>query len=230
MHSGGATMGEWENAKVAVPDGAYPLFLTLTTQTNFHCREREECTVERPYVFVSKKTFLDDIQFRGVISDFHPTKKLIEAYPDGVDEQEDGTSGLLVVWDEEEDYGQNFYLVHKVKEGLGEDRETAEASPWTLSFLVLCIGCEAGGGGGGAGGGARRYIVGMASITAGYDAQGRFCALGGVEEQVGGRWAQWTGKKGTASKRDVYWLSELIRRGKKKLVREEGHAHSAVCC
>eukprot|EP00967_Tisochrysis_lutea_P076980 scaffold104367_cov28-Tisochrysis_lutea.AAC.2 len=118
LHSGGATMGEWENAKVAVPDGAYPLFLTLTTQTNFHCREREECTVERPYVFVSKKTFLDDIQFRGVISDFHPTKKLIEAYPDGVDEQEDGTSGLLVVWDEEEDYGQNFYLVHKHHGGL----------------------------------------------------------------------------------------------------------------
>lgn len=98
-----------------MPDGAYPLFLTATTQTNFKCREREECTSVQPYVFVSKKFFLDDIQFRGVISDFHPTKKFIEKYPDDTDVQEDGTSGLLIVWDEEEDYGQNFYLVHKVR-------------------------------------------------------------------------------------------------------------------
>ena len=108
-------MPEWENARVPVPEGAYPLFLTNTTQANFKCREREDCTSAQPYVFVSKKVFLDDIQFRGVISDFHPTKKYIEKYPDGVDVQEDGTSGLLLVWDEDEDYGQNFYLVHSVE-------------------------------------------------------------------------------------------------------------------
>jgi hypothetical protein len=112
-------MPEWEGAKVPVPEGAYPLFLTATTQTNFKCRERKECTSAQPYVFVSKKFFLDDIQFRGVISDFHPTKKFIEKYPDDTDVQEDGTSGLLIVWDEEEDYGQNFYLVHKVRRAAG---------------------------------------------------------------------------------------------------------------
>lgn len=145
-------MPEWEGAKVPVPEGAYPLFLTATTQTNFKCREREECTSERPYVFVSKKFFLDDIQFRGVISDFHPTKKLIEKYPDETDVQEDGTSGLLIVWDEEEDYGQNFYLVHKVRAlradicwgsrawrgvgggaGLGRASESASLCCWVLA-------------------------------------------------------------------------------------------------
>jgi len=130
-------MPEWEGAKVPVPDGVHPLFLTMTTQTNFKCRERGECTSEKPYVFVSKKFFLDDIQFRGVISDFHPTKKFIEKYPDDTDVQEDGTSGLLIVWDEEEDYGQNFYLVHKVRRlagaksaRLGPSTSSAGASPY----------------------------------------------------------------------------------------------------
>ena len=55
---------------------------------------------------VTKSTLLGDIQYRGAISDFHPMKKLIEKYPE--DE-------LQLVWDEEEWYGQNFFLVHDLK-------------------------------------------------------------------------------------------------------------------
>ena len=59
-----------------------------------------------PYVYVTKDFFLSDIQFRGAISDFHPMKALIEKYP----EEE-----LMLAWDEEEWYGQNFFLVHDLK-------------------------------------------------------------------------------------------------------------------
>ena len=89
---------EWEGAQKPVPLGVYPCFLTMTTQEKFGCREREDCTLEKPFVYVTKAFFLEDIQFRGAISDFHPMKKLIEKYPD---------DKLLLVWDEEEWYGQN---------------------------------------------------------------------------------------------------------------------------
>jgi len=95
-----------DDAKKPVPDGAVPLFLTMTTQEKFGCKEREDVTPEMPYVKVSQKFFLEDIQFRGAISDFHSSKKLIAAYPE---------PELLIVWDEEEDYGQNFYLVTKLE-------------------------------------------------------------------------------------------------------------------
>jgi hypothetical protein len=98
---------EWENAKKPVPKGVYPIFLTMTTQEKFGCKENVNVSQETPYVAIAKQVFLDDIQFRGVISDFHPTKKFIEKYPE--DE-------LLVVWDEEEDYGQNYYLIHSLDE------------------------------------------------------------------------------------------------------------------
>ena len=91
--------------KKPIPDGVFSVFLTMSTQEKFSCREREHVTEEKPYVGVAKQFFLDDIQFRGVISDFHPCKKKIEAYPE--DE-------LLVVWDAEEDYGNNYYLIYTV--------------------------------------------------------------------------------------------------------------------
>ena len=119
--------------KKPIPDGVFSVFLTMSTQEKFNCREREHVTEEKPYVGVAKQFFLDDIQFRGVISDFHPCKKKIEAYPE--DE-------LLVVWDAEEDYGNNYYLIYTVAarkkflEELEAAKEVAE---------------EAGGGGGGGG-------------------------------------------------------------------------------
>ena len=71
---------EWEGAQKPVPKGVYPCFLTMTTQEKFGCKENEDVTLAKPYVFITKQFFLDDIQFRGVISDFHPCKKKIEKY------------------------------------------------------------------------------------------------------------------------------------------------------
>ena len=98
-----------DEAKVPIPPGVHPLFLTMSTQEKFACVEMKDCTSEKPYVYVTKKVFLDDIQFRGAISDFHPVKKQIEKYPDSEEE------GLAIVWDENEDYGQNFYICLTVK-------------------------------------------------------------------------------------------------------------------
>jgi len=128
---------EWEGAQKPVPLGVYPCFLTMTTQEKFGCREREDCTLAKPFVYVTKAFFLEDIQFRGAISDFHPMKKLIEKYPE---------DKLMLVWDEEEWYGQNFFLVHdlKVRDAVLADmvaREEAAAAK------------KAAGGGGGGGDG-----------------------------------------------------------------------------
>jgi len=94
-------MTDWPDAKVPVPDGVHPLFLTMTTQEHYGCKEREQVTPDVPYVWVPKETFLKEIQFKGAISDFFICKKDIQDYPG--DE-------LLIVWDEEENYGQNYYL------------------------------------------------------------------------------------------------------------------------
>ena len=124
---------EWEGAQKPVPLGVYPCFLTMTTQEKFGCREREDCTLAKPFVYVTKAFFLEDIQFRGAISDFHPMKKLIEKYPE---------DALMLVWDEEEWYGQNFFLVHdlKVRDAVLADMVAREE--------VAAAAAAAGGGGG----------------------------------------------------------------------------------
>eukprot|EP00966_Prymnesium_polylepis_P217857 5041988-Prymnesium_polylepis.1 len=93
-------MTDWPDAKVPVPDGAHPLFLTMTTQEHYGVKEREQVTIDKPYVWVAKDLFLKEIQFKGAISDFFVCKKEIEKYPG---------DALLIVWDEEENYGQNYY-------------------------------------------------------------------------------------------------------------------------
>lgn len=95
-------MPEFEGAKLPVPDGCYPLFLTMTTQQHYNCIEKEHVTAEKPYVMVPKETFIAEIRFKGAISDFFVVKKQIEKFKG--DE-------LAIVWDEEEDYGQNYYLI-----------------------------------------------------------------------------------------------------------------------
>ena len=117
-----------DEAKVPIPPGVHPLFLTMSTQEKFACVEMKDCTSEKPYVYVTKKVFLDDIQFRGAISDFHPVKKQIEKYPDSEEE------GLAIVWDENEDYGQNFYICLTVK---------ATCVMMPCHHLCVCTDCEA---------------------------------------------------------------------------------------
>ena len=99
-------MADWPDAKVPVPHGVHPLFLTMTTQEHYGCKEREQVTAEMPYVWVPKDTFLKEIQFKGAISDFFVCKKEISDYPG--DE-------LIIVWDEEENYGQNYFLCKTVE-------------------------------------------------------------------------------------------------------------------
>ena len=137
---------EWEGAQKPVPNGVYPCFLTMTTQEKFGCRERDDVTKDKPYVYVTKKFFLEDIQFRGAISDFHPMKKLIEKYPE---------DALMLVWDEEEWYGQNFFLAHdlKVRDGvLADEVAREEVRAANAAAGIPEPGAEGGaeGGGGGA--------------------------------------------------------------------------------
>ena len=129
---------KWEDAQKPVPEGVYPVFLGPTSQEKFGSRPREEVTEDKPYVMVTKAFFLEDIQFRGAISDFHPMKKLIEKYPE--DE-------LQLVWDEEEWYGQNFFLVHDllVRDAVLADMRAREEA-------AAAAAATGGGGGGGEGG------------------------------------------------------------------------------
>ena len=70
-------MPEFEGAKIPVPDGVYPLFLTATTQEHYGVNV---CTVEDPFREVPKQTFIDEIKFKGAISDMYVVKSQIEKY------------------------------------------------------------------------------------------------------------------------------------------------------
>ena len=142
---------KWEDAQKPVPEGVYPVFLGPTTQEKFGCRPREEVTKDKPYVYVTKKFFLEDIQFRGAISDFHPMKVLIEKYPE---------DALMLVWDHEEWYGQNHFVAHdlKVKNALLAD-EVARKPPEEAAAGAEGGGGGDGGGGGGGGGGEALEVV-----------------------------------------------------------------------
>ena len=111
-------MPEFEGATVPVPDGIYPLFLTGATQEGFGL---QGCTVEDPYIWVPKADLLAEIQFKGAISDFSIVKKGIDKYPN---------EKLLVVLDDDEIYGQNFFICLKVQEAervVAEEDAKAEA-------------------------------------------------------------------------------------------------------
>jgi len=92
-------MPEWEGAQVPVPDGVHPLFLTGSSQEEFSL---DSCTVEDPYRMVNRADLLKSIQFKGKISDFYIVQKHIEKYKGG-DE-------ILICLDDDEIYGQNFFM------------------------------------------------------------------------------------------------------------------------
>ncbi|KAI9204650.1 WD40-repeat-containing domain protein [Polychytrium aggregatum] len=85
-------------------DGIMPLFLTGTTQEMFKIKGGEDLTLENPMRMIPKADLLADIHARAAISDFSPAKQIINEYP-----QEE----LLVHWDPEFKYGQNFFLFIK---------------------------------------------------------------------------------------------------------------------
>ncbi|EKX50168.1 hypothetical protein GUITHDRAFT_161883 [Guillardia theta CCMP2712] len=95
---------------VEVPPGVFPIFLTNTTQQMFHVVSGTDVTEQAPYKRVSVAEILKDIQFRGVISDWQPAKAQIEKFKNGDVPAEE--LEVLVVLDEDNVYGQNYYLCY----------------------------------------------------------------------------------------------------------------------
>ncbi|KAI8613318.1 WD40-repeat-containing domain protein [Chytriomyces sp. MP71] len=83
-------------------EGIIPLFLAGMTQDIFKIKGGEDVTIDKPCKIIPKADILADIQTRRAVSDFQPFKDRIMEYPD--DE-------LLVYYDAEFKYGQNFVLV-----------------------------------------------------------------------------------------------------------------------
>ena len=82
--------------------GYIPLLITGPTQKIIECIIDEDVTEDAPYKLINKQVFLDDVQKRAAVSDFSPFKKeLAKAELDD----------LLVVYDADFLYGQNFFLI-----------------------------------------------------------------------------------------------------------------------
>ncbi|NXB79995.1 WDR63 protein, partial [Donacobius atricapilla] len=97
----------------------FPLLLTAKTQEIFNCRPDEDVTEENCFKCIKKEDIIQDLKTRAKTSDFHPLKKVILEYP----EEE-----LLLVFDPNFQYGQNFYIVasEEAKENLLKSLATAE--------------------------------------------------------------------------------------------------------
>lgn len=86
----------------SAPPGYIPLLITGPTQAIIECIIDEHVTDEAPYKLIPKQVFLDDVQKRAAVSDFSPVKKEIANA-----ELDD----ILVVYDADFLYGQNFFLI-----------------------------------------------------------------------------------------------------------------------
>ncbi|XP_071984574.1 dynein axonemal intermediate chain 3 [Engystomops pustulosus] len=84
------------------PEYIVPLVLTSKTQEIFSCRIEEDVTQENPFKLLKKEEILSDLKSRAAVSDFSPFKSIITEYPG---------EELLLVFDRDFTYGQNFYLV-----------------------------------------------------------------------------------------------------------------------
>jgi WD40 repeat protein len=123
-----------EEPKLPVPDGCLAVFITGTTQQLFNIKTRTQITEEEPFRRIPKEggndSLLGDIQFRGAISDWQPYKDAIAKYPG---------PELLVYYDFDSDYGQNFVIcisvegeaniqkAHQLKVGVPEEGGEAKA-------------------------------------------------------------------------------------------------------
>ncbi|NXD19000.1 WDR63 protein, partial [Spelaeornis formosus] len=89
----------------------FPLLLTTKTQEIFNCRPDEDVTEENCFKCIKKEDIIQDLKKRAKTSDFCPLKKVILEYPG---------EELLVVFDPNFQYGQNFYIVasEEAKENL----------------------------------------------------------------------------------------------------------------
>lgn len=81
--------------------GILPMFCTGATQELFKIKGGVDLTEEIPMKFIPKADFMADINTRCAISDFYPAKQVISDYPG---------EELLIHWDPEFKYGQNFFI------------------------------------------------------------------------------------------------------------------------
>ncbi|NWI50354.1 WDR63 protein, partial [Calyptomena viridis] len=97
----------------------FPLVLTTKTQEIFNCRVDEDVTEENCFKIIKKEDIIQDLKTRAKISDFYRFEKVILEYPG---------EELLVVFDAEFKYGQNFYIVasEEAKENLVKPPEPVE--------------------------------------------------------------------------------------------------------
>ncbi|XP_042675433.1 dynein axonemal intermediate chain 3 [Centrocercus urophasianus] len=97
----------------------FPLVFTTRTQEIFNCRVDEDVTEENCFKLIKKDDIIQDLKTRAAISDFHPVKNIVLEYPG---------EELLIVFDANFQYGQNFYLVasEEAKENFLKPPETAE--------------------------------------------------------------------------------------------------------
>ncbi|NXW71046.1 WDR63 protein, partial [Hirundo rustica] len=102
----------------------FPLLLTAKTQEIFNCRSDEDVTEENCFKCIKKEDIIQDLKTRAKTSDFHPLKKVILEYPG---------EELLLVFDPNFQYGQNFYIVasEEAKENLLKVK-----SKYTLSLAT----------------------------------------------------------------------------------------------
>ncbi|NWS35849.1 WDR63 protein, partial [Polioptila caerulea] len=80
----------------------FPLLLTEKTQEIFNCRPDEDVTEENCFRCIKKEDIIQDLKTRAKTSDFYPLKKVVLEYPG---------EELLVVFDPNFQYGQNFYII-----------------------------------------------------------------------------------------------------------------------
>ncbi|KAJ3138701.1 WD repeat-containing protein 63 [Geranomyces variabilis] len=95
------TGGGIADEPVAPLEGTMPLFLTSATQDLFKVKGGEDVTSEKPFKLIPKADLLSDLQARAAIGDFYPAKQAILDFPG---------EELLIHWDAEYKYGQNFFL------------------------------------------------------------------------------------------------------------------------
>ena len=81
------------------PDDIEGLFLTGSTQEGFGL---DACTLDDPFLMLNKEKVLEEIKFKGAISDLYVVKEQIEKYKGDT---------IMLHLDDDEVYGQNFFIV-----------------------------------------------------------------------------------------------------------------------
>ncbi|XP_056353805.1 dynein axonemal intermediate chain 3 isoform X2 [Oenanthe melanoleuca] len=97
----------------------FPLLLSAKTQEIFNCRPDEDVTEENCFKCIKKEDIIQDLKTRAKASDFYLLEKVILEYPG---------EEILVVFDPNLQYGQNFYMVasEEAKENLLKSLEAVE--------------------------------------------------------------------------------------------------------